>query len=413
MKKYFLLLVAFVFIFSSCLDDTATPDDNKIIHLDEKSAQLIEADNAFGLELFQKVREGSDEENIMISPLSVSLALAMTYNGADGTTKTAMEETLKLAGLTTDEINASYQYLVDALLEVDDDVLLDIANAIFYRQGFTVEEDFVSVNNTYYDAEVSALDFTNPDAKDIMNNWVAEKTNDKIKEIIDHISGDHVMFLLNAVYFKGTWKYEFDEDGTHELPFTKNDGSVIQAPMMNQEGTHLYQSNELFEAVKLPYGNGHYNMVVLVPKGENTLGGLVAEISATNWGYWMGNFSEVNKVNVTMPRFKFEFEEKLNDALIDMGMGVAFTPGVANFTKINKAGHLNIDEVKHKTFIDVNETGTEAAAVTSVSIVFSTAMPADEKIYFRADKPFLFAITEEDIGAILFIGEVTNPVYED
>jgi serpin B len=415
MKQLFLVfLIISIFTFSSCNHETASPDEIKTIKLDEKSAQIIEADNAFGLDFFQKVNLESEEENLMVSPLSVSLALAMTYNGANGQTKKAMEETLKLSGLSTDEINQSYQFLVDALLNVDKEVLIDIANAIFYKESFMVENDFISTNQTYYDAQVSALDFSSPDAKDIINGWVADQTNDLIKEIIDQVSGDHVMFLINAIYFKGTWKYEFDKNGTHVLDFKKSEAATIQVPMMNHEGTHLYSSNNLFQAVKLPYGNEHYYMVVLLPTDGGTVEGLINELSMSNWETWMENFSKQSKVNITIPRFKFEYEIKLNGILEDMGMGIAFKSGLADFTKINKGGNLNIDEVKHKTFVDVNETGTEAAAVTSVGMV-NTSVGGSEAsvINFKADRPFVFAIIEADTEAILFLGKVSNPEYDE
>ena len=190
------------------------------INLTQKGKILVEADNLFGINLFKEVLEAAEpEENVMISPLSVSLALAMTYNGADGDTKEAMEKTLELYGLTVDEINENYKMLIDALASVDPKVLMNIANSIWYKQTFNVEQDFIDVNQDYFYAEVSPLDFNDPDAVTTINNWVADKTKNKITEILDAIPADAVMYLINAIYFKGIWKYEFDESDTEEKPF--------------------------------------------------------------------------------------------------------------------------------------------------------------------------------------------------
>lgn len=414
MKSVLTLTLVFSFvIISSCQQEDINPNENKLIELDEKSAQLIEADNAFGLEILRKIREESDEENIMISPLSISVALAMAYNGADGTTKTEMEEALKLNGLTTEEINASYDLLIDALQSLDEEVIFEIANAIFYADGFSVKPGFLTVNRDVYDAEVQSLDFSSPSAVETINNWVAAKTNDKIPTIIDQLSPLDRMVLLNAIYFNGIWSKEFDEDGTKMLPFKKLDGTTYETPMMNKEDQLEYTTNALFQAVKLPYGNGQYNMLVFLPSSGKKSADVLDELNHTNWKNWADDFTMEEQVVVTMPRFKFAFEMPLNDVLKEMGMKKAFDSALADFSKITD-DDLYISSVLHKSFIDVNENGTEAAAVTSVTFT-TTSMPVDppEKIYFTVDKPFVFAITEKDTNAILFIGEVQNPEYNE
>jgi len=407
--KIVIIGITFFLLISGCdLFNNGEPQGG--IKLSEKAAQLIEADNKFGLELFQKVVAYEDEaENVMVSPLSVSLALAMTYNGANGETKTAMEETLKLNGLTTDEINQSYESLVNALKSLDEKVLLEIANAIFYREGLEVLDDFISVNQDYYDAEVSPLDFNDPGAVDVINGWVADNTNDKIKTIINHISGDQALFLLNAIYFKGIWTTEFDPEHTGSFPFYKEDGSEKMVQMMCHTETHDYYSNEIFQAARLSYGIGNYNMCVFLPGEGKSASDIIALLNQENWEAWIDGFQETENVDIRMPKFNFEYEIKLNDVLSDMGMAIAFGAG-ADFTGINPAGDLYIEYVKHKTFVDVNEEGTEAAAVTVVSMLNSAVDPQNV-VPFYVNKPFLFTITEKDTGAILFIGEVKNPEY--
>ncbi len=384
-------------------------------NLPEKSAQLIEADNQFGLELFQKItaRAGVND-NTMISPLSVSLALAMTYNGAAGETRKDMEKTLKLYGLTTEQINKAHQALVQALQSADPEVKLEIANAIYYSQLLKVDDDFVSVNREYYDAVVNPLDFSSPAAAlKVINGWVSEKTHGKIPTIIDQIEADLVMVLLNAVYFNGIWKTRFGDQDTHSLPFRTGDGLQREVATMKLETALEYTTNNLFSAVNLPYGQGQYQMTVLLPHSGKSTDEVVAAMSSDNWNNWMKGFKTENHVVVRMPRFKFSWTMTLNEILSLMGMTSAFTPYVADFSGITKQSDLYIGYVIHKTFVDVNENGTEAAAVTAVGM-YTTSIPGDqpEKIYFNVDRPFLFAITERNTGAVLFIGEMNSPQYD-
>ncbi|MBW6535390.1 MAG: serpin family protein [Mariniphaga sp.] len=408
MKTKSVLILVMVLLLAGCNLPGNTPDEE--LNVTEKTARLIEAENIFGFELYQNVFASEKEyENIMVSPLSVSLALAMTYNGADGETKTAMEKTLKVYGLTPEDINTSYRHLVNALKSLDPKVLLEIANAIFYRDDFQVENEFVSINKNYYDAEVSALDFGNEQhSLETINGWVAEKTHDKIESIIDRISRKHVMFLLNAIYFKGTWQKEFNEESTEKLPFYLENGENIQTEMMQRLDTLAYASNDLFSAIELNYGKGNYNMYVFLPETGRTLDEIVNKLDKDNWETWMKSFQETQSVDIKLPKFKYEYEIMLNDVLTEMGMGIAFTGG-ADFTGINRNGELNIDYVKHKSFIEVNEEGTEAAAVTVVAIE-RTSVGGPQKVPFVVNRPFFYAITEKSTGTVLFMGTVKNPV---
>jgi len=411
MKTLLTLLLAFVMaVASSCQKSDVDQNENKYINLDEKSAQLVEADNAFGLKIFKKIRDGSDDENIMISPLSISVALAMAYNGADTETKEEMKETLELNGLTTEEINASYKMLIDALQSLDPDVALNIANAIFYADIFSVKSGFLAVNRDVYDAEVEELDFSSPQALKTINDWVSDKTNQKIQKIINQLNPLDRMVLLNAIYFNGIWTNRFDEEGTHKLNFNKTDNTKLEVEMMSKLDKVPYTSNNLFKAIKMPYGNGQYNMIVFLPVEGNNSQDVIDELTADKWEMWMEGFELTDRVEITMPRFKYAFETGLNDILKQMGMLKAFMPYEADFSGITDED-LYISRIKHKSYIDVNETGTEAAAVTA--IVFTTTGIGDEPptIPFFVNKPFVFAITENDTGAILFIGEVNHPEY--
>ena len=409
--KIKLYLVTSLFLFTSfaCQKESIDNAGEYLeIQLDAKAAQIVEADNEFGFELFQNIYASeTDYENIMVSPLSVALALAMTYNGANGETKTAMQETLKLYGMTPEEINISYQTLVNALKSLDSKVILEIANAIFYRDDFSVENNFISINKNYYNSEASALDFGSPSALETINGWVAQQTHDKIETIINRISREHMMFLLNAIYFKETWSKEFNSESAAEQPFYAEDGTSFQTETMFRLDTLPYTSNHLFSAIELSYGQGNFNMYIFLPNEGKTLQNILDQLNKNNWETWMENFEKTQSVDIHFPKFKYAYEIQLNDVLTDMGMGVAFT-NLADFTGINREGNLNIDYVKHKSFIEVNEEGTEAAAITIVAIE-RNSIEETTKILFYVNRPFFYVITEKSTGAILFIGTVKNP----
>ncbi|MBN1767295.1 MAG: serpin family protein [Prolixibacteraceae bacterium] len=405
MKTLFLFSILLAGFFVACSedDDENLPVNPTPIELDLKSQQLVEADNAFGLDVFQRLN-AEEDGNFMVSPLSISQALAMTYNGAEGETKTAMEDALKVGGLTPDEINQSYQTLVNALLKADNRVTLDIAQSIWYRENFHVEPGFISTNQNYYDAEVRELDFGRSDALDIINGWIETQTHDKIQDMIKRIDPNHVMFLINAIYFKGSWQSKFDVENTTQKPFYVDADKTINVDMMQKSDSVMYQQSELFAAIEMPYGRGNFNMVVLLPNSDKTIDDVAAELTAENWDNWMDSFYAVNDLNVQLPKFKAEYEVKLNDVLSAMGMEVAFTPG-ADFSGIDGSGDIWIDYVQHNTFIEVNEEGSEAAAATVVAMREYAAMP----VSFNANRPFIYAITEKETGAILFIGKMIQP----
>lgn len=401
----FLLLLWIMLFPGGCSKDSGTEETE--LKLTPKTAQLIRVNNEFGFDLYKNIASYEKEaENLMVSPLSVALALAMTYNGAETSTREAMEKALRLQEFTREEINGSYQSLVQALKSLDPKVLLEIANAVFYRQEFHVEKEFTDLNKKFYDAVVEGLDFASPKSVDIINDWVNTGTHSKIPVILKEITPNQVMFLLNAIYFKGVWTREFDPKKTEMLPFTLETGKSIQIPMMATLDTVDYLVNDLFSAVKLNYGKRNFNMYVMLPDESKTVRDLISQLNQDSWNSWLKQFGKTGKVDIRFPKFKFSYEIKLNDVLTQMGMGIAFT-GAADFTGINKGGGLNIDYVKHKTFVEVNEEGTEAAAVTIVAIKKNMFQP--DIISFYVNRPFLFIITEKSTGAILFVGTVKNP----
>ena len=387
------------------------PDENEVktIHLNKSGQSLVESDNAFAFSMFNTVnRFETEDKNVCISPLSISLALTMTYNGANGDTKAAMEEALKLDGLTTEEINASYKFLVDELLTLDSKVQLDIANSIWYRNDLTFNQDFLDVNREYFNAVVESLDFSDPNASDEINQWVNDNTNGKIPEIIDAIPGDAIMYLINAIYFKGQWQYRFDEESTRDKSFWLADGSQVQVPMMVQEAALNYYVDDQLQAVELPYGDGEFSMVVLVPDQSYDLDRMIEELTIVEWNRIVSNLSSQRNVKLYLPKFKFAYENILNDALKDEGMGIAFGTG-ADFTGIYPDPRIAITRVIHKSFIEVNEEGTEAAAATAVEVGYTSVDP-NQPFTFIVDRPFIIIIKENSTETVLFMGKITNPL---
>jgi len=410
MKKLALLMICFglSLLINRCSEKITGNDDPKPIReLSAIEKKVTVADNNFGLKLFRKITSSEADKNIFISPLSVSMALGMAYNGADGETRSEMHSMLEFGDLTAEEVNQSYRSLIDLLSTADPDVTFEIANSIWYRTGFSVLSEFLQLNTTHFDAVIQSLDFNRDDATDIINAWVNEKTHEKIPTIVDPpIDPYTVMFLINAIYFKGTWTYEFEPENTLEAPFYLKDGSQTTCEMMNHKATHGYFANDQIQVADLTYGGIGFSMTVILPSVENDIDNVAAELTAENWEQWTNNLTET-EVNVSLPKFTTEYEIGLIPALQSLGMTQAFNSSQANFDKINPYYDLYISNIKHKTFVDVNEEGTEAAAVTAITLGCTSAGP--QEIYFVVNRPFIFVLREKSTGTILFIGKIMNP----
>jgi len=394
-------------VLSSCSDQiTNSYQPEPIRELSAIEKKVTAADNNFGLKLFRQIISSATNKNIFISPLSVSMALGMAYNGADGETRTEMHNMLEFGDLTAEEINKSYRSLINLLSSADPDVTFEIANSIWYRTGFSILSEFLQLNTTYFDAVVQALDFNRTDAADIINGWVNEKTHEKIPTIVDSpIDPYTVMFLINAIYFKGTWTYEFGPENTLDVPFYLKDGNQITCAMMNHKATHGYYANDRLQIADLTYGEIGFSMTIILPNAELDVDSVAADLTTENWEQWTNNLTET-EINVFLPRFETEYEIGLIPTLQALGMVQAFNSSQANFDKINPDYDLYISNVKHKTYVNVDEEGTEAAAVTSIEIGYTSV---GNEITFRVDRPFIFALREKSSDTILFIGKIMNP----
>jgi len=397
-------------LFGSVSCDKTKPEKlapSKDLILTAVEQQKANKDNQFAFLLFRTATAGlTAHENALLSPLSVGMALAMTNNGAAAETREAIEKTLMFDGFTTEDINNYYKKLLTDLAILDPKTTLDIANSIWYRQDFKVLPSFIEVNQAFYNAVVSPLNFTDPDAPKAINEWVSNNTRKKIPSIVDGpIPADMVMYLINAVYFKGEWEQRFDKSATKKGTFLRPGTDPLQTDFMHVHHTFNVAATSTTEAIELPYGQKKYSMVIMKPRKGVSTSQLIEQLSdANSWQTLVSAFHPTETI-LALPKLKFSYENKLNDELTALGMGIAFSDQ-ADFSGIRENGGLAISEVKHKSFIEINEEGTEAAAVTSVGIVPTSAGPT---YTFTADQPFLFAIREMNTGLILFIGQVNDP----
>ena len=370
--------------------------------------ELLAANTRFGFKLFQQVLQAQPGKNVAISPSSVAIALTMTYNGAAGKTQQAMAKTLELQGLNLATINQSNAALTAALTNADPDVQLAIANSLWARNGVKFNPGFIQRNQSFYDAKLTTLDFANPNAVATINQWVSQNTRGKIPKMVDRLSPDQVLLLLNAIYFKGKWTEAFEKQDTTERPFTLANGTRKQHPLMSQTGEYDYLETKQFQAVSLPYGSGRWSLYVFLPHSNSSLQAFTKTLTPKTWQQWMSQFRD-RSGTVKIPRFKLEADLNLNNTLKASGMGTAFDRSQADFSAMSTE-RLAIDQVKHKTLVEVNEEGTEAAASTSVEMIVTSAGPSPTPPFnLVADRPFFWAIRDNQTGTLLFMGTVVNP----
>lgn len=371
------------------------------------SDNIVNAQTQFGFKLFEQLTQVSANENIFISPSSIILALSMLYNGADGETQQEIQKTLEYQGMSLAEVNTANQLLQQQLTQIPSGIQLAIANSLWLREGFSIEDEFLQNNQNYYDAEVAALDFNSPEAAKTMNSWVQDKTQGKIDQMIDSTNPSDIMFLMNAIYFKGDWTLKFQESRTQNKAFYLEDGTQKQHPLMSQNNNFSYLETEQFQGIALPYGEDKaLSLYVFLPKSESNMSDFLQMLTVENWEEWMTSFSQ-KKGNISLPKFTLEYDIELNPILQNLGMTSSFNPNQANFSKLSQSSDLFVSVVKHKTFLDVNEEGTEAAASTAIGI--RTTSIELSPFQMIVNRPFFCAIRDNKTGTILFMGVIYNP----
>jgi serine protease inhibitor len=365
---------------------------------------LSEAHNNFGLLLLKELSKAAPNKNVIISPTSIELDFSMVVNGAGGDTLTALKKTLALANISNEKMNDESLTLIDYLKNPDPKVELSIANSIWARSGVNFLEDFLNTNKKYYNAWVQTLDFDDPKSVTTINNWVSQNTKGKIPTIVSPpIQANQVMFLINAIYFKGQWAKTFDPDLTQSDNFTLSDGSQIQTDFMSQKGDFDYLEDNDFQMIRLAYGESEdLAMYVFLPKGS--IDTFLGNITFANWKTWEGKLGR-KEGTIILPKYKLEYDSSLVKVLSTMGMSNAFSPG-ADFSGI--APNLYISDVIHKTYVEVNEEGTTAAAATSIGMAMS-ALPQNDSFTMDVNKPFFFTIEDTKTGEIIFCGVIYDP----
>ena len=384
------------------------PDSLKALPraLSEGEQHAIASSNRFAFDLFRSINTRFADTNVFISPLSASFALGMTLNGADGETFVGMTQALRILESDRSRINDAYRDLIDLLLELDPSVDMRIANAIWYRNGFPFHQSFLDTVSHYFDARVTGLDFEDPASVTRINAWADTATAGKIPKVIDEIGGDLVMLLMNAIYFKGNWRSQFDPDNTHNAPFATERGTSYTARMMHLETQEVALATlNGAQAVDLPYGQAAFTMTAILPPAGTDVDVFIQSLDQPRWNAIIGALHHT-KADVYLPKFTMKWKDTLNSDLKSMGMENAFCEGCADFTRMSPLGNdLFIDFVQQNTFVNVNEEGTEAAAVTTVGVGVTSLPPS-----IRFDRPFVFVIRERLSGTILFMGKVAVPL---
>jgi len=410
-----LLLMILTLPAAGCRQETASGEENITVPEQEAGVPgsfdpaLSAAVNKLGMKLFTGLLE--EDKEIFISPASIALALAMTYNGARGETRDAMADVLGIEGVDLEKFNEHNQALLYMLQHADPSVKLHIANSLWMREGLQFDPAFVERNEAFYNAAISELDFNSPEAAGTINDWVSGQTAGMIEDLIEPpINPLTILFLINAIYFQGEWSEAFDTEKTREDTFNLPGGETTKVPFMSRSGEMAYYEEDSFQAVRLPYGEKeNLAMYVFLPAKNSNMQEFFGIFAEKSWNELSESFHTAEG-QLFLPRFSLEYEKSLNDVLAALGMEIAFDPERADFLDMvswEKGPNLYISEIKHKAVIEVDEKGTEAAAATSVEMRLTSA-PAFS-FNMKADRPFFFLIHDRETDVVLFMGTVIDP----
>ncbi len=369
---------------------------------DQDAERLIAADNDLGFKLLSRLAEEDPAGNVFISSFSVAAALAMAYNGAEGETGAALAEALGVTGLSLQRVNEANAALIAMGKDLDPGVQLAVANSIWIKDGLGLSSDFMRSIESYYAGRAASLDFASPGAAEVINAWVADKTHGKIQELVTaELIEEAILILINAVYFKGTWAEPFNRRKTRDRDFHLSGGEQKRVAMMSRSGEYDYYEDEDLQAVSLPYGDGRFSMMVVLPRPSSSIGELRQNLSPASWQRWASDLRP-RRGEVALPRFKIEYGEDLLPVLRALyGGGVS----AEDFAAMG-AGPLMISNVIHKTVLEVNEEGAEAAAATAAIMPRGFSSPPFEMI---VNRPFFCAIRDNVTGLLLFMGLISGP----
>ncbi len=374
------------------------------------SAKVAGALTDMGFALLGHLQAGQGDANVFISPLSIATAVAMLYNGAQDATAAGIAAALRLQGLSRDAVDAGYASFLPALSASDPkSVALTIGNALYARNGIPFEGAFLERVRSSFAAKVAAIDFNQPNAGSLINAWVKAKTHGLIPTIVpDRLPNDAIMYILNAVYFKGGWTIPFDPAQTKPHTFTERSGSTTSVEMMSRTGSFSYHKGDGYEAVRLPYGKETFSFYGVLPSVGSSLAGFMTGLSASRWKAIVDTLS-FSEGRVNLPRFKVSYvaSPNLNGPLAALGMGDVFDSNRANLRSLTSRPHTFVSEVIHKAVMHVDEKGTTAAGVTSIGV--GTTARVANPFTLTFDRPFFCAIRDDTTGAVLFMGAIGRP----
>lgn len=396
----------FFIILASCRkNNDALPTQPVQINLTLNQATLVSSENSYAFDIFSRVLSQAGDVNTIISPLSISYALSMTVNGAANGTRDSILKALRVNDTSMADLNKSYKDLTASLLSVDSRVTMYIANSVWTEKDFPVKAPFTNTLTSYYDAQAKSFDITDPTVPTQINSWISNHTNGLINNMISQLDANTVMLLINAIYFKGMWKTQFDASATTSRTFTKPDGSTENVPTMYQsENQKVYRGNGFYVA-EIPYGQGNYVMDIILPD-DNNLSAVTSSLTVANLSIWTTSLTS-SKVNLYLPKFKYGYNISLQNVLSLMGMGIAFTDA-ADFSNISDISLL-ISKILHQAYIQTDEEGTEAAAATVVEFEPTMVGPV-ESITIDVNHQFIYLIREVTTNSIIFMGKVTDPL---
>lgn len=415
MRNLLLLSYILLFVCQGCTTKRASSsviagEENKSPSVSPSTEQKLsfeEANTQFAFKIFGKIDSSSKHDaNILISPLSISYALSMTLNGANGGTGIAMKKVLGYQGYSNGEINLANSDLSKNLFREGTGVDISTANSIWSVNGIPVKQSFITVLNDYYSAESKSFSPNDPSVPSKINGWIGEKTDGMIKEMVDRLDPSVALMLINAVCFEGEWSSGFDEEASIDANFYLSTGGTKTVKMMEQTNEFKVFVGDNFSMVELVYGDGSYVMDVILPDTATGIDGFMPQFTAQSYSAWV-EASAHRTTSVSLPRFKYGYKSELNDILIDMGMGMAFG-GRADFSGISEGYPFAIDNVLHQAYIETTETGTKAAAATIVAVK-TVALRPENPFIFKADHPFLFIIRETTSNTIIFMGKTVTP----
>jgi serine protease inhibitor len=405
-----LLALFLVVLFAGC-DVSGTDDaiDRKLPReLSVQEQILAQASNDFSIQMLHMLLEKEGSHSFFVSPFSISTAFGMALNGTDSDTYEQMRDFFGYDGMTNEEINHAYHELIELLITLDPKVVMNIANSVWIREGYPVLQPFLDNNRNYFNAEIQELDFGRPDAPDIINAWINEKTRGLIEKMIEKIGPDVIMYLINAIYFKGDWTIQFDPKETRDELFYLPGGGTKNVPMMRARQSFRYYQSDDWTALDMWYGREGFSFTALIPSGNRTLDEMATQFSMQQFESITNNLSQ-DTINVFVPKFELEYEiENFPEDLKKMGLTLPFDEILADFSRINNEDQLFISNVLHRAVIKLDEEGSEAAAVTVIEISRTSAGGEKSYITIRLDRPFLFFIRENNTNTILFMGAYTG-----